>query len=212
MLFAAAERTVQEHGPDALSVRGVASDVGTTTRAVYSLFESKAGLIAALAVHGFDILRDGVAGVPVTSAPESDLVEAGLVFRRFAIEHPSLFRIAFQTNPSPLRSTPSVRSAANDALDVLTSRIRRLDDAGLLGGYSVNEATLHFHAVCEGLAGLELRGTFPSDVAGHLWRQGLTALVRGLAGREPSQRRSQKRAENPQPRPTRHGSTRTKPA
>lgn len=211
-LLRAAERTVQENGPDALSVRGVAGDVGTTTRAVYSLFESKAGLIAALAAHGFDLLGDGVADVPVTSAPDSDLVEAGLVFRRFATEHPSLFRIAFQTNPSPLRTTPSVRSAASMALDVLKTRIERLDDAGLLGGYGVNEATLHFHAVCEGLAGLELRETFPSDVAEHVWRQGLAALVRGLAGENPSQRRTQKRAEKPPPRPTDPGSAGTKPA
>lgn len=184
MLLSAAERTVQEHGPDALSVRGVASDVGTTTRAVYSLFESKSGLIAALAAHGFDLLRDGVERVPTTSDPDNDLVETGLVFRRFAIEHPSLFRIAFDAHRSPLRTTPAFRAAANDALAVLKIRIRWLDDAGLLGGYTIDEATLHFHAMCEGLAGLELRGTFPSDTANHLWRQGLAALVRGLAGRE----------------------------
>jgi hypothetical protein len=140
----------------------------------------KAGLIAALAAHGSDLLRDGVKRVPTTSEPDSDLVEAGLVFGRF----PSLFRIAFQANPSPRRTSRAVRAAANVALDVLKSRIRRLDDAGLSGGCTINEATLHFHAVCEGLAGLELRGTFPSDTADHLWRQGLAALVRGLAGRE----------------------------
>src|SRR5690242_16719250 len=211
-LLVAAERTVQEKGPDALSVRGVAAEAGTSTRAVYSLFESKAGLIAALAARGFDLLREGVADVPVTSAPDSDLVEAGLVFRSFATEHPSLFRIAFQTNPSPLSTTPSVRSAANVALDVLKTRIERLDEAGLLGGYGVNEAALHFHAVCEGLAGLELRGTFPSDVAEHVWRQGLAALVRGLAGGDPSQRRSPERVERRQPQPLGATSGRTDPA
>ena len=183
-LLAAAERTVQEHGPQALSVRGVASDVGTTTRAVYSLYGSKAGLIAALAAHGFDLLRDGVEQLPTTPAPDRDLIEAGLVFRRFVVEHPSLFRIAFQSNPSLLMAAPSVRSAANTALDVLKTRIARLEDAGLLNGYGVDEATLHFDAVCEGLAALELRGTFPRDTGERLWRQGLTALVQGLAGRQ----------------------------
>ena len=181
LLLAAAERIVEEHGPEALSVRRVASDVGTTTRAVYSLFESKGGLIAALAAHGFDLLGAGVERLPTTSAPQRDLVNAGLIFRRFATEHPSLFRIAFQQNPSPLRTTPAVRAAAQSALDALKSRIGRLHDAGLLGGYTIDEATLHFHAVCEGLAALELRGTFPSSAADRLWRRGLAGLVHGLA-------------------------------
>jgi AcrR family transcriptional regulator len=37
-LLDAAERTVQAAGLEGLSVRGVADDVGTTTRAVYSVF------------------------------------------------------------------------------------------------------------------------------------------------------------------------------
>jgi AcrR family transcriptional regulator len=48
------------------AVRRVASQVGTSTRAVYSLFDSKDGLIAALAAHGFDLLavwREGLAAL-----------------------------------------------------------------------------------------------------------------------------------------------------
>lgn len=180
LLLAAAERIIEEDGPDGLSVRRVASEVGTTTRAVYSLFTSKDGLIAALATHGFDMLGTGVEEIVRTSAPQRDLVEAGLVFRRFAIEHPSLFRIVFQSNPSPLRATAVVRAAANSALDPLKRLIDRVDEAGLLGAYTIGEAALHFHAVCEGLASLELRGTFPSSAAERIWRQGLTALVHGL--------------------------------
>lgn len=183
-LLEAAERAVQDNGPAGLSVRGVASEVGTTTRAVYSLFGSKAGLIAALAAHGFDLLGEGVGQVPTTRSPYGDLIEAGLVFRRFAVEHPSLFRIVFQSDPSPLRTSPSVRHAAGSALDVLKARIRRLDDAETLDGHTIDEAALHFHAMCEGLAGLELRGTFTPGSAERLWRQGLGAVVRGLMSRD----------------------------
>lgn len=179
-LLEAAEGAVAESGPAGLSVRGVAGEVGTTTRAVYSLFGSKAGLIAALAAHGFDLLGHGVRQVPTTPSPHADLIEAGLVFRRFAVEHPSLFRIVFQSDPSPLRTTPSVRVAARAALDVLKTRIRRLDEGQALAGYTIDEAALHFHAVCEGLAGLELRGTFAPGDAERLWRQGLGTVVRGL--------------------------------
>src|SRR4051794_31029092 len=89
-LLAAAERAVDEGGSDALSVRGVANEVETTTRAVYSLFRSKDGLIAALAVQAFEFLRTGLEALPVSEDPAADIVETGLVFRRLAVERPAL--------------------------------------------------------------------------------------------------------------------------
>jgi hypothetical protein len=65
---------------------------------------------------------------------------------------------------------------------VLKLRIARLDDCRMLNDCSVDDATLHFHAICEGLAGLELRGTMASDAGERLWRQGLSAVVCGLSG------------------------------
>jgi AcrR family transcriptional regulator len=180
-LLVAAERIVEEGGPDALSVRGVAGEVGTTTRAVYSLYGSKEGLIDALAAHGFEVLRTGIEELPTTAHPDRDLIRCGLVFRRYAVEHPSLFRIAFGTAPSPMSSAPATREAAASSLQALKQRITRLGEAGLLAGRSVDEATLQFHAVCEGLAGLELRGQMPHD-AQRQWRGALSALVNGLAG------------------------------
>src|SRR5690242_10662106 len=94
-LLAAAERLVEVGGPDVVSIRAVAGESGTTTRAVYSLYGSKQGLMDALAAHAFDLLRDGIGRLPTTPAPVDDLVEAGLMFRRFAVEHPALFRLAF---------------------------------------------------------------------------------------------------------------------
>src|SRR4051794_22977587 len=86
-----AERIVETEGLDALTVRRVAEDTGTTTRAVYSVFGSKDGLIVALGVRAFDLLRTRVSSLPTTDDPAADLVDAGVdVFRRFAVEHPSL--------------------------------------------------------------------------------------------------------------------------
>jgi AcrR family transcriptional regulator len=180
-LLAAAELTVQQHGLDALSVRGVAAEVGTTTRAVYSLFGSKDGLVVALGARSFDILRAGLESLPATDDPASDLIEAGLTFRRFALEHPSLFAIGVQRRlPSPELSA-QFSAAARRALVELERRIARLFEADLLGGRSVDAAALQFHALCEGLAAVELRSACPPAVADRMWRQGLSALVAGFA-------------------------------
>jgi hypothetical protein len=74
-----------------------------------------------------------------------------------------------------------VRAAANSALEVLKVTVGRLADAQLLGGRTINDAMLQFHAVCEGLAGVELRGVTSRREAPAMWRQALTALVTGFA-------------------------------
>jgi hypothetical protein len=62
--------------------------------------------------------------------------------------------------------------------------IRRLEQAGLLGRTSLQEATLAFEAMMEGLANAELRGrTLPILPAGkekQAWRRALATLMRGF--------------------------------
>src|SRR4051794_20864639 len=94
-LLDAAERTIAAEGVDALSVREVARGAGTTTRAIYSLFGSKEGLLGALGVRAFNLLQRQIEALPATDRPCDDLIEVALVFRRFALEHPALFSIAF---------------------------------------------------------------------------------------------------------------------
>jgi AcrR family transcriptional regulator len=180
-LLDAAEETIAREGVDALSLRHVARDAGTTTRAVYSLFGSKDALLGALGIRAFGLLGQQVDALPTTDRPADDLVDAALVFRRFAIGHPALFAVAFH------RADPKVRrrfrDAASEALAALHERFQRLSDAGLLGERTVPEAALQFHALCEGLASLELRGTPLAPDPETFWRNALQALVTGFPGR-----------------------------
>jgi AcrR family transcriptional regulator len=179
-LLDAAERIAGEGGLEALSVRRVGKEVGTTTRAVYSLFGSKDGLVVALGVRAFELLRAAIESLPVTNDPAGDLVEAGAsVFRRFALEHPALFRLGVQHMAVSEELALSFRGAAEHALDGLRSRIARLADARQLGSRSVAGAVCEFHALCEGLAALELRTVIPQNEAERIWRDALAALVAG---------------------------------
>ena len=156
-LLAAAEQLVEQGGTGALSVRAVAEEIGASTRAVYSTFGSKEGLLAALAKRSFDMLRDAIAGLPYTADPASDLIQSALtVFRPMAIEHPSLFRIAFLRAAPDVEMGPDVADAARSGYELLTKRVQRLAEAGLLGGRDVEEATREFNALCFGMAVTEL--------------------------------------------------------
>ena len=186
-LRAAAERLVSEGGPAAFSVRAVADAAGTTTRAVYSLFGSKEGLlIDALAQGAFDFLADGTDELVETDDPVADLVAVGVhVFRALVVEHPALYRVAFQRIVPGFRAGPEVTRARSRAFTGLLDKVRRLDDAGLLGRKSIREAAVEFDAMLEGLANAELRGAIlpnlPPGGEEAAWRSALTTVIRGFS-------------------------------
>lgn len=180
-LLRAAERTVEDYGVDAVAVRDVARAAGTSTRAVYSLFGSKDGLLGALGIRAFELLQRGLAEAATTQDPREDLLRAALMFRRFALTHPALFAIGIQR--SDPASWPLVEAAQQQALVMLQQRIQAAADAGYIQGRAVPEATVQFHALCEGLAALELRAKpqSPPQLDERIWRNAFDALMTGFA-------------------------------
>lgn len=194
-LLDAAERAIAENGVGALSLREIAHDAGTTTRAIYSLFGSKDGLLGALGVRAFNILERAVEALPVTDEPGDDLVEAALMFRRFALEHPALFEIAFHRCDPAI--SPRYRAARLAALAALERRVAPLAEANLLGGRGVPEATLQFALLCDGVAWGELRGTpLPPDPE-RFWRSTFDALITGFTAPGPRLHRRTSRPRRP---------------
>jgi AcrR family transcriptional regulator len=183
-LLAAAERLIDEHGPDAASVRTVADEVGTTTRAVYSVFGSKQGLLEALATRWFEVLNDAIEAVPRTNDPAADLVEVGVqAFRRTALEHPSLYRLVFLRVVPGLELGPEFAAVAFEAFGRMEARVGRV----VTNGPTVHERALAFHALTEGLASMEVRGQMLDTLdAERVWRDSLMSLVRGFDGRDVS--------------------------
>jgi AcrR family transcriptional regulator len=188
-LRAAAERLVAEGGPAAFSVRAVAEAAGTTTRAIYSLYGSKEGLLVdALARGAFEFLFAEIERLGETDDVVADLVAVGVpVFRRLVVEHPALYRIAFQRVVPGLRPGPELVSARQRAWNQLLAKVGRLAPAGLLGTKTVREAAVEFNAMLEGLANAELRGAvfrnLPEGDEERAWRSALTTVVKGFGAR-----------------------------
>jgi len=186
-LLDAAEAILDADGMNALTVRRVAERVGTTTRAVYSSLGSKEALLAALVVRAFDLLGARVAALPTTTDPVADLVTAATQgFRAWALEHPALFRAGFLHQLTIPNDTWSrFGTSAGQALGELIALIERLQEAGGLGARSVEEATVQFDALCEGLALMDLRGgtPYPACDSQATWEDALHALIAGWSTR-----------------------------
>lgn len=177
-LLTAAEQVAAEGGEQALSVRAVAERAGTTTRAVYSLFGSRDGLLTALGAKAFDLLGEGVAAWPRTRSPRRDLVAiaTGVFREQLIVQHPVLFELGVQRLGPGSASFEGVRSAADRAWPHLIARFVRLG----IQEDRLPLAAMSYHSLCEGLGAVELRGGLPPNVGAELWDHSFEALLRGL--------------------------------
>jgi AcrR family transcriptional regulator len=182
-LLVAAEGLVHEHGPAAVSIRTVAEAAGTSTRAVYSLFGSKAGLLEALATQLFRMLTAAIEAAPRTDDPVADVVTASTEgFRRIALEHPSLYSLVFLRVVPDLELGPEHTTVAMTTFAQLVALLERVKATRGLGERSAEDAAQAVHALTEGLATVELRGELGDPArARMLWEQSITALVSGFA-------------------------------
>ncbi len=76
-LLDTAARLLATEGPQALSTRRVAAEVGTSTTAIYSLIGSKEELVRQLYLEGFRRLDDHQRAVRLTDDPLADLLSLG---------------------------------------------------------------------------------------------------------------------------------------
>jgi AcrR family transcriptional regulator len=82
-------------GPEALSLRRLAADVGTSTTAVYSLFGGKPALVRELYMAAFQRFGARLGEVVHTGEPAEDLVQLALAYRLAALAEPHLYSIMF---------------------------------------------------------------------------------------------------------------------
>jgi AcrR family transcriptional regulator len=94
-LLDAALVLLEEEGPEALSVRRIAAAAGVAPMGVYNHFASKAGIIEALFVEGFERLGEAMVTLNDISDPVEALLEGGRRYRALALAHPMVYRLMF---------------------------------------------------------------------------------------------------------------------
>lgn len=96
-------RQLAEGGPGAISLRGIAREMGMTARAIYSYFPTRDDLITALISGIATSLAEAVESAS-NAVPETDpggkLVAWGQALREWALAHPESFRL-FYGHPVP---------------------------------------------------------------------------------------------------------------
>ena len=159
----AAEALLAEGGVEAVSVRGVADRAGATTRAVYSVFGGKDGLVSALYRRGCARFLAAQRAVGEAADPFDNLmrlVREG--FSAFARRDPHLYRLIFERPLPGFAPSLQDRAALGEALGILTARMQRVVDAGLAGGRDARQLALAGTVAVQGCVSAELNRTPPA--------------------------------------------------
>ncbi|MFF2507570.1 TetR/AcrR family transcriptional regulator [Streptomyces sp. NPDC058067] len=91
----AARELLEEDGSAGLSLRAVARRAGVSATAPYRHYADRDALVSAVAAEGYRELAEQLAAAhPAPSTPD-DLAAVAVVYVRFALEHPALFRAMF---------------------------------------------------------------------------------------------------------------------
>ncbi|MCO5969584.1 TetR/AcrR family transcriptional regulator [Actinoallomurus soli] len=141
-IIEAAAEILEREGTQALSTRSVAAAAGIRAASLYQYFGDKDGLLAALAIHGFDLYLAEKHALARTEDPVADMRRGWDTHVDFGLRHPALYLLMYGTD-RPGRRPP----AADEAGAFLLRFLDRAADAGRLRVPPVLSARLCLAAV-----------------------------------------------------------------
>jgi AcrR family transcriptional regulator len=97
LIIAAARELFVEQGYEAVTMRGIARKIDYTAAAIYFHFANKEALLTEICVRDFHSLAVQFASCEPDADPVEKLILCGDRYIRFAIEHPSQYRLLFMT-------------------------------------------------------------------------------------------------------------------
>lgn len=176
----AAERLLVTEGPEALTVRGIASEAGVATASVYNHLGGKQGILDALLTRGFDDLHSAIS-VEQSADPVEDLAESGRRYREWARKNPQRYALMFEPTETDFEPSQLTMGHAFATFKVLESQVRRAVDMDAIAPGDPAEIAQRLWSLTHGMVSLELHGMgFCDDLDTHQEATCAT-MLRGLA-------------------------------
>ncbi len=182
-LLDAAVELIRTKGAEAFTLREVARRAGVSHNAPYRHFRERDELLAAVAIEGYERLRQSmVKAAECATTPSDRLLQCGFGFLQFALGYPEHFKVIFD---SPQRyEYPETREAGERTFGTLLGYIQECQAAGVLPQVDVRFFGLAYLGLVQGIAKLAVTGRLPSSEVGDvckLFGKVSSALTRGFA-------------------------------
>ncbi len=133
---AAAWRQIERQGAAAVSLRGIAREIGIAAPSIYNYYPTRDDLVTALAVDAFKSLADhqrcSIAEIAALDAKER-LVRLAVSYHDWAVHHPQRYQLIFGTPiPDYVRPPETTMPPAAWALMPLMETLQSLSSEGRL--------------------------------------------------------------------------------
>lgn len=176
-LLQEAVRLIQTRGVEALTLREVGGHLGVSRTAIYRHFPSKDALLAAVAQEGFRVFRQALVEAWLGGGKgQAGFAAMGLAYVRFALEHPSHYRVMFGGG----HLEPD--ASGEGAFGVLVEAIVEQQQAGLVRRDEPQLVALYIWSAMHGIAMLALDGLCgTAGEAEAITRFAVERLVTGIA-------------------------------
>lgn len=179
-LCAAAEKLFAEQGPEAVTMRQLAAELGVSPMTPYRYFKDKDDILAAVRTAGFtrfaetlEAARDGAKSARAKGAA------VGEAYLSFAAAHPNTYKLMFDLNQPDDDAHPELIEAGSRARKTMTAWVEDGIAAGEFKG-EADDIGAMFWAAAHGIVVLEMTGKLTHDEARRLHHQTVTTLARGL--------------------------------
>jgi AcrR family transcriptional regulator len=161
-----AVRTIQANGVQSLTLRAVGQKLGVSRTALYRHFRDKTALLKAVATEGFRTLRLQVLGAWELEGHGLKGFDAmGSAYVRFAVEHPSHYRVMFGGFVGDCDDDQELVSEGSAAFAALVDALAELQQDGVVRRDDPLKLAQFIWAVVHGVAMLAIDGQLAQQQA-----------------------------------------------
>ena len=154
-----AKKMLEEVGPDKLSIRAIAEQLGVSATAVYHHFANKDELISHLAAEGFNQLEKVLVQCQVNVENQNKMQILSRTYMLFAFDHPAMYQLMFGSQLAHSEMNGKLLTARKQAYAVVEQCV-----ADVLGqdiqSKEVRSAALAAWSFAHGLASLIIHNVF----------------------------------------------------
>jgi AcrR family transcriptional regulator len=180
-LCQAAERLFVEKGPDAVSMRQLAAELGVSPMTPYRYFKDKEEIFAAVRTVAYERFAETL---EAAQAVDGDARAKGSAVREaylsFAFDNPQTYKLIFDLHQPDADPYPDLKRAAERSRVTMSGYVPGLIELGVVTGDPERIGTM-FWAATHGVVTLYLAGRIRSqDEARALAAATNSALARGL--------------------------------
>src|SRR5689334_185097 len=124
-LCAAAERLFAEHGPDAVTMRQLATELGVSPMTPYRYFRDKQEILAAVRAAGFGRFAETMERARASGgSARAKGAAVGDAYITFALENPHTYKLMFDLNQPDEQDYPELVEAARRARATMSGYVK----------------------------------------------------------------------------------------